>query len=84
MVEMTPRDKWVGPKGTPERDEADKKIGLRFAATSARKQDLALTTRNNAIRFAYDSGASLREIAEATGIPHSTIKRICDRTPEQP
>jgi hypothetical protein len=81
MTELTPRDRWLG-RG-PERTEADKKAGLRLASAAARKQDLATSSRDNAIRFAYESGNSLREIAEVTGLGHSTIKRIVDRTAEQ-
>lgn len=32
-----------------------------------------------AVRFAASCGASLREIQQATGIPHMTVKRIIER-----
>lgn len=62
--------------------DGDKRRALRLAASAAHRADLAETTRNNAIRFAADSGASLREIATATELPHMTIKRIVDRQRE--
>lgn len=32
-----------------------------------------------ALRFAKEQGASLREIAEVTGVPHVTVGRIIER-----
>jgi DNA invertase Pin-like site-specific DNA recombinase len=57
----------------------DKRRALRLAGNAARRAGLAETTRNNAIRFAAENGASLREIADATGVPHMTVKRIIER-----
>ena len=62
--------------------EGDKRRALKLAATAAHRADLAETSRNNAIRFAADAGASLREIAAATELPHMTVKRIVDRQRE--
>jgi hypothetical protein len=62
--------------------EGDKRRALRLAATASHRADLAETSRNNAIRFASDTGASLREIAAATDLPHMTVKRIVDRQRE--
>jgi hypothetical protein len=62
--------------------EGDKRRALKLAATASQRSDLAETSRNNAIRFAADAGASLREIAAATDLPHMTIKRIVDRQRE--
>jgi hypothetical protein len=59
--------------------EGDKRRALKLAATAAHRADLAETSRNNAIRFAADAGASLREIATITELPHMTVKRIVDR-----
>ena len=59
--------------------EGDTRRALRLAASAAHRADLAETSRNNAIRFAADAGASLREIAAATELPHMTVKRIVDR-----
>lgn len=59
--------------------DTDKKAALRLARRANERADVAETTRNNAIRFASDAGASLREIAEATGMPHMTVKRIIER-----
>ena len=50
--------------------EGDKRRALKLAATASQRSDLAETSRNNAIRFAADAGASLREIAAATDLPH--------------
>lgn len=62
--------------------EGDKRRALKLATTATQRSDLAETSRNNAIRFAADAGASLREIAAATELPHMTIKRIVDRQRE--
>ncbi len=62
--------------------EGDKRRALKLAASAAHRADLAETSRNNAIRFAADAGASLREIAVATELPHMTVKRIVDRQRE--
>ena len=59
--------------------EGDKRRALKLAATASHGAGLAQTSRNNAIRFAADAGASLREIATATELPHMTVKRIVDR-----
>jgi hypothetical protein len=62
--------------------EGDKRRALKLAASAAHRADLAETSRNNAIRFAADAGASLRDIAAATELPHMTVKRIVDRQRE--
>jgi hypothetical protein len=62
--------------------EGDKRRALKLAATASKRADLAQTSRNNAIRFAADTGASLREIAAATDLPHMTVKRIVDQQRE--
>lgn len=62
--------------------EGDKRRALSLAASAAHRADIAETSRNNAIRFAADAGASLREIAAATELPHMTVKRIVDRQRE--
>jgi hypothetical protein len=62
--------------------EGDRRRALRLAAGAAHRADLAETSRNNAIRFAADAGASLREIAAVTELPHMTVKRIVDRQRE--
>jgi hypothetical protein len=59
--------------------EADKRRALRLASSAARRADAAAQTRTNAIRFAADAGASLREIADATGLSAMTVKRTIDR-----
>jgi len=50
-----------------------------LARRAAERSDTAEESRNNAIRFASREGASLREIADATGLGHMTVKRIIDR-----
>ncbi|HSS11219.1 MAG TPA: helix-turn-helix domain-containing protein [Acidimicrobiales bacterium] len=72
---MDPHERWA------DADTAgrDKRNMLRLAAKAAQKADLSERAKDNAIWMAHESGASLREIAEATGIPHVTIKRIVDR-----
>jgi DNA-binding NarL/FixJ family response regulator len=62
--------------------EGDKRRALKLAATASQRADVAQTSRNNAIRFAADSGASLREIAAATELSHMTVKRIVDHQRE--
>ena len=64
----------------PVDPERDKSNALYLAKYATEKAHVEETTRNNAIRFAADEGASLREIADATGLPHMTVKRIIDRT----
>lgn len=52
---------------------------VRYASENA---DVASSKRDAAIREAHRVGASLREIADASGISHMTVKRIVERTPE--
>ena len=60
--------------------ETDKRAALKLATAAAHKADVAESTRNNAIRFAAEQGASLREIAAGTGLSHMTVKRILERS----
>jgi len=59
--------------------ETDKRAALKLAAAAAHKAWVAESSRNNAIRFAAEHGASLRGIAAGTGLSHTTVKRILDR-----
>ena len=59
--------------------ETDKRAALKLAAAAAHKAGVAESSRDNAIRFAAEHGASLREIAAGTGLSHTTVKRILDR-----
>lgn len=59
--------------------EGDKRRALGQAAYTARKVDAAEHSRRAAVRFAAEVGASLREIAEATGLSHMTVKRMLER-----
>lgn len=52
---------------------------VRYAAANA---DVASSKRDAAIREAHRAGSSLREIAEASGISHMTVKRIVERSAE--
>jgi DNA invertase Pin-like site-specific DNA recombinase len=63
----------------PNDPDGDKSRALKLAAHAAHRADIAESARNAAIRFAADSGASLRELAEATGLGHMTVKRIIER-----
>jgi hypothetical protein len=63
----------------PVDSDGDKRRALKLAASASQRASITQSTRDNAIRFAADSGASLREIAAATGLDHMTVKRIIDR-----
>lgn len=54
----------------------DKRAALRLAASAARRQDVARSSRDNAIRFAADSGASAGEIALAAGLEELEVERV--------
>lgn len=68
------------PKRQPD-PAGDKRRALKLAAHASKKFDDAEAGRAAALRFAKEQGASLREIADATGIPHVTVGRIIDRAP---
>jgi DNA invertase Pin-like site-specific DNA recombinase len=69
----------AAPIRQPDPD-GDKRRALRLAGTAAARADVAEQTRANAVRFAAECGASLREIAGVTGMSTMTVKRIIDRT----
>lgn len=52
---------------------------VRYAAENA---DVASSKRDGAIREAHRAGSSLRDIADASGISHMTVKRIVERSTE--
>lgn len=52
---------------------------VRFAARTAQ---VAASKRDAAIREAHRAGASLREIANVSGISHMSVKRIVERAAE--
>lgn len=60
-----------------------KHYALKIAATTTRqaaaKQAEWTARRDKAIKIARAEGASLREIAEATGLSHVGIKKLLDR-----
>jgi lambda repressor-like predicted transcriptional regulator len=49
---------------------------VRYASSNAH---VATSKRDAAIREAHRAGASLRDLAEASGISHMTVKRIVER-----
>jgi excisionase family DNA binding protein len=60
--------------------EGEKRRALAFVADRVEADRSARIGRDNAIRWcASEHGASLREIADATGLPAMTIKRVIDR-----
>jgi DNA-binding NarL/FixJ family response regulator len=54
---------------------------LQLVRYGAQNTDRAVAARDAAIREAHRAGASLREIAEAAGVSHMTVKRIVERRP---
>ncbi len=52
---------------------------LRLVRYASERTDVAATKRDAAIREAHRSGASLLELASASGIAHEVVKRIVDR-----
>lgn len=56
--------------------DTDKRLALKLAGAAARREDVAESSRDNAIRFARDSGASVAEIADATGLDEAAVGRI--------
>ena len=62
-----------------DRDPAATKANrLKLVEHSAEQVAAAEAARANAIRFAADGGASLRQIADAAGLSHMTVKRMLD------
>jgi DNA-directed RNA polymerase specialized sigma24 family protein len=59
--------------------EGHRRRALSLAAHAQERLREAESKRARAIRFASGCGASPRQIAEATGVPHNTVKRIIDR-----
>ena len=56
-----------------------KAAALKAAGSAHRAFERAQAARDRAVSEAASSGASLREIAAATGIPHMSVKRILQR-----
>ena len=67
------------PPGRKPDPEGDKRRALKLAASASARVEVAEATRDNAVRFAADVGASYRELADVTGLSHMTVKRIIDR-----
>ena len=63
-----------------DRDK-EKARALRLAGHAVEQVRASLQARDSVITWAVqEHGASLREVAEATGLPPMTIKRIVDRS----
>jgi hypothetical protein len=52
---------------------------LRIAAADARKAREWTARRNRAIGAAHQSGASLREIGDATGLSHEAVRKVLEK-----
>ena len=59
--------------------ERRKEVTLKAVAKLANATNERLAQRDAAIRLASSEGASLRELADAAGMSHMTIKRILER-----
>lgn len=57
----------------------DKQAALQLAVRAAKRAEAAEVTKANAVRFALERGASLRELADALGVSHMTVKRLAGR-----
>lgn len=64
------------------RDRVQEKArALRLASEATEQVRTSLRARDSVITWAaQEHGASLRELAEATGLPPMTVKRIIDRS----
>ena len=67
---------------TTTKPESKQENHLKLVRYAAENADVASSKRDAAIREAHRAGASLREIAQASGISHMTVKRIVERTAE--
>ena len=74
MATTTPRRHHAGADAN-----RDKRAALRLAARAAERADAAEVTKANAVRFALDQGASLRELADVLGVSHMTVRRLAGR-----
>ena len=52
---------------------------LKLVRYASKNAHVATSKRDAAIREAHRAGASLRELADASGVSHMTIKRIVER-----
>lgn len=67
---------------TTTKPESKQENLLKLVRYAAENVDVASSKRDATIREAHRAGSSLREIAEASGISHMTVKRIVERTAE--
>lgn len=59
--------------------DAAKKRALRQLQWVTRRREKEELSHRSAMRAAAAAGASLREIAEAAGVGHMTVKRVLER-----
>ena len=52
---------------------------LKLVRYASKNAHVATSKRDAAIREAHRAGASLRELADASGVSHMTVKRIIER-----
>lgn len=78
MATTTPRQDHPGANAN-----RDKQAALQLAVRAAKRAEAAEVTKANAVRFALDQGASLREVADALGVSHMTVKRLAGRADDQ-
>ncbi len=60
------------------KDELGRRQALKKVGHAREQLEKAQRQHRNMIRFASDVGASLREIAEAAGVSHQTVKNILE------
>ncbi len=60
-------------------DETKRANLLRLVRFAVENAEVASSKRDAAIREAHRAGASLRDIAAASGISHMSVKRIIER-----
>lgn len=64
---------------TTTKTESTQTSLLKLVRYAAENVGVAASKRDAAIREAHRAGSSLREIADASGISHMTVKRIIER-----
>lgn len=67
---------------TTTKPESTRENLLKLVRYATENADVASSKRDAAIREAHRAGSSLREIADASGISHMTVKRTVERTAE--
>lgn len=67
---------------TTTKPESKQENLLKLVRYATENAEVASSKRDAAIREAHRAGSSLREIADASGISHMTVKRIVERAAE--